>query len=181
MRYGYIKNAIFAAAMLLLGSCMDIANRKTSIEIEDNERHYYPLLAGQEKDLSFNLKNTGKNPMMITDIITSCGCLKVEEGLGAFSIPPGQERLLTFSYNSAKNVGYVKHYITLYGNFEKSPIREIIFDINVVPNAMYTKDYEELYSEEIRAQGGLKTLVDGAENNKGYFMDEDFNKSIHDK
>ncbi|HAF35157.1 MAG TPA: hypothetical protein DCG88_14260 [Sphingobacterium sp.] len=107
--------------------------------------------------------------------------MKVEKELRAISIRPCKKRLLTFSYNSAKNVGYVKHYITLYGNFEKSPIREIIFDINVVPNAMYTKDYEELYSEEIRAQGGLKTLVDGAENNKGYFMDEDFNKSIHDK
>jgi hypothetical protein len=150
------------------------------MEITDNERHYYPLLAGQVKDLAFKLKNTGENPLMITDIITSCGCLKIEEGLGSFSIPPGKERILTLSYNSAKNIGYVKHYITLYGNFKQQSFQEIIFDINVVPNALYTKDYEELYKEEMEANAGLGRLVDGEENNKGYFMDEDLGKSIQD-
>ncbi len=150
------------------------------MEVEDNDRHYYPILAGQQKDLSFKLKNVGKNPLMITDIITSCGCLKVDEGTGAFTVPPGKERILTLSYNSAKNIGYVKHYITLYGNFEEALYKELVFDINVVPNALYTKDYEELYSDEISAEGGFKELVDGDANNKGYYMDEDFAKSIHD-
>lgn len=166
--------------MLLLVGCVDFAEKKTSIEIEDNNRHYYPILAGQYKDISFKLKNTGKNPLMVTDIITSCGCLKVNDDKRTFSIPPGKERLLTLSYNSSKNVGYVQHYITLYGNFETTEIQEIKFDINVVPNAMYTKDYEELYREEVDAEGGFKRLVDGDENNKGYYMDEDFSKSIHD-
>jgi len=88
--------------------------------------------------------------------------------------------MLTLSYNSAKNVGYVKHYITLYGNFENAVLKELIFDINVVPNAMYTKDYEELYTEEINANGGVKRFVDGDENNKGYYMSEDFGKSVHE-
>lgn len=159
--------------------CVNLADKKTIMEIQDNERHYYPILAGQQKDISFLLKNTGENPLMITDIITSCGCLQVNDDKNTFSVPPGKERLLSLSYNSAKNIGYVKHYIMLYGNFVSGDIEEIVFDINVVPNAMYTKDYEELYKEEVDAQGGFKQFVDGDASNKGYYMDEDFDKSIH--
>lgn len=179
MKYSYINYCFIVGVIIMFTSCVDLAKRKTILEVEDNERHYYPILAGQQKDLSFKLKNVGKNPLMITDIITSCGCLKVDEGTGAFTVPPGKERLLTLSYNSAKNIGYVKHYITLYGNFEDALYKELVFDINVVPNAMYTKDYEELYSDEIKAQGGFKEFVDGDASNKGYYMDEDFSKSIH--
>lgn len=171
MKYNYINYIFLAGFIFLLSSCLDISSRKTTMEIEDNERHYYPVLVGQQKDLSFKLKNTGKNPLMITDIITSCGCLKLEDGNGTFSVPPGKERILTLSYNSAKNIGYVKHFVTLYGNFQQSSFQEIVFDIHVVPNAMYTKDYEELYSDEMMRQGGLKKVVEGEENNKGYYLD----------
>ncbi len=179
MKYSYYKFILLFTTVLLVTGCIDIANRKTTMTIEDNDRHYYPLLAGEHKDLSFKLKNTGKNPLMITDIITSCGCLKVDEGLGAFSVPSGKERILKLSYNSAKNIGYVKHYITLYGNFDNAEFKEISFDINVVPNAMYTKDYEELYNDEVNAAGGLKRFVEGDENSKGYYMIEDFKKNIN--
>lgn len=179
MKYSYINLSFVLGILLIIMSCADISKKKTTMEVLDNDRHYYPILAGQLKDISFTLTNTGNNPLIITDIITSCGCLNVEGGAGMFTIPPGKERILTLSYNSAKNVGYVKHYITLYGNFEKELYNELIFDINVVPDAMYTKDYEELYSEEVKRAGGIKEMVDGNESNKGYYMDEDFSKSIH--
>lgn len=182
MRYRFF-NIWFTFSLLsfLFFSCGDISKKKTTMEVEDNDRHYYPVLAGQPKDIAFKLTNTGDNPLIITDIITSCGCLKDESGLGGnFTIPPGKDRILTLSYNSSKNVGYVKHFITLYGNFEDSFFKELVFDINVVPNALYTKDYEELYMDEVNAEGGFKRFVDGDENNRGYYMKEDFGKNIHD-
>lgn len=177
MRSPYFK--FIVVGIVLFASCLNIADKKTTIEVEDNERHYYPILAGQRKDIAFRITNTGQNPLLITDIITSCGCLNVDKGTSVFTIPPGKERILTLSYNSAKNVGYVKHYITLYGNFEKATFKELIFDINVVPNALYTLDYEELYADEVKKDGGVKEFVDGSENNKGYYMDLDFTKSVH--
>lgn len=178
MKYSYINLWFVVVVLQLLFSCRDISKEKTTMEVEDNDRHYYPVLAGQLKDISYTLKNTGKNPLMITDIITSCGCLNVEGGIGMFTIPPGKQRNLTLSYNSAKNIGYVKHYITLYGNFEKELFKELVFDINVVPNALYTKDYEELYNDEVKSSGGIKEFVDGGENTKGYYLDEDLNKGL---
>lgn len=179
MKYNYARFMLFTLSLLLMTGCLNVLDKKTSLEVQDNGRHYYPILAGQQKDVSFNLKNTGENPLMITDIITSCGCLKVNGDKKAFSVPPGKERMLTLSYNSAKNIGYVKHYISIYGNFENGPLQEVVFDINVVPNALYTKDYEELYKEELDARGGVERFVDGDENNRGYYMDEDFAKAIH--
>lgn len=181
MKYNYIKFCFVIGILGFLSSCVDVTKKKTTIEIEDNNRHYYPVLAGQLKDIAFKIKNTGKNPLVVTDIITSCGCLNTEQGLGGkFTVPPDKERILTLTYNSAKNVGYVKHYITLYGNFEDAQFKELIFDINVVPNAMYTKDYEELYTDKINEEGGFKKFVDGDESNKGYYMSEDFGKSVSD-
>lgn len=121
--------------------------------------------------MSFKLTNTGKIPILITVLITSCGCLEINDGDHVFSVLPGKERILTFRYNSAKNIGYVKHYITLYGNFTDKTFKEIVLDINVVPNAEYTRDYEELYQEQIKQEGGIKNFVDGEASNKGYYLD----------
>ena len=48
------------------------------------------------------------------------------------------------------------------------------FDTNVVPPSDYTRDYEELYNQEVEAGGEttLTDLVDGTSNQKGYYTDE---------
>lgn len=171
MKYCYFNFFLIVGLTLLMVSCADVSKKKTTMEVEDNNRHYYPILTGQVKDVSFKLKNTGKNPLMITDVITSCGCIDVDGAGDIFTIPPDQERILTLKYKSTKNIGYVKHFITLYGNFEDTKYKELIFDINVVPDAMYTKDYEELYAEEVKSSGGVEEFVDGNAAQKGYYVD----------
>ncbi|HEU0226671.1 MAG TPA: hypothetical protein VFQ86_02955 [Arachidicoccus soli] len=39
-----------------------------------------------------------------------------------------------------------------------------------MPNGLYTKDFEEMYEEEKQKDGGIKNMVDGNENNKGYYV-----------
>ena len=43
--------------------------------------------------------------------------------------------------------------------------------MNVVPNALYTKDYEELHQEAKDKNGAIEDMVDGKENNLGYYLD----------
>ncbi|WP_409151182.1 DUF1573 domain-containing protein [Sphingobacterium sp. BS-2] len=172
MKLKYFNISLLVLINLLITGCLDIKDRKTTVEIEDNYRHYFPILAGELKDLVFNIKNTGDEPLILTDIITSCGCLKNSEGIGGFSIPPKKERKLILSYNSAKNIGAVKHFVTLYGNFKDAEYKEIVFDINVVPGALYTKDYEELYTEELEENHSVELMMDGRQNGKGYYMPE---------
>jgi len=161
-----------AAVLLLLSgtACDDIKDKKTTIQITDNNRHYYPILMGQELNIVFPVKNTGKNPFILEDIITSCGCISLDKS-SIGTIPPSKEAKLVLTYNSAKNIGEVQHYITLYGNFATTQKMELMFDVHVVPQSLYTKDYEEMFQEEKDRAGNIEDLVDGNENNKGYYLD----------
>ncbi len=161
---------ITVVSFLLVGC--NIKDNKTTIEIVDNNRHYYPILVEQKLDIMFEVKNTGDAPFILDDIITSCGCIMVKKS-SINQIPKGKTGRLMMQYDSRKNIGYVKHYITLYGNFTTTDKIEIMFDVNVVPNNLYTKDYEELYREKIEKEGGVKTFVDGDESRKGYYLTTD--------
>jgi len=54
-------------------------------------------------------------------------------------------------------------------------IHTLIFDVNTVPNALYVKDYEELYDEEqeLKKKTGVENAVDGDETQaeKNYYTD----------
>ena len=172
----YMKISLYIIASLLflglLQACLDPENKKTSIEIVDNYRHYYAILNGQKLDIMFEIKNTGDYPLFISEILSTCGCITLKES-SINNIPAGKTGRLLLTYDSSKNIGYVEHFITLYGNFLTSETQEIVFDVNVVPDALYTKDYEELYQERKNKSGNVKDFVDGNENHKGYYMSFD--------
>lgn len=161
-----------AALLLLLSmlSSCDIKDKKTSLEIADPNRHYYPLLRGQMLDIQYEIMNTGENPLFITDIQTSCGCVLVDES--SFKVlPAGGNGFIKIKYDSNKNIGYVKHYVTFYANLDSVDRREVTFDLHVVPNALYTRDYEELYKENQEKLINEEALVDGYENQKRYYVE----------
>src|SRR5690554_8215239 len=89
---------------LLFMGCADIRNQVTTLEIIDNNRHYYPILRGQELEVAFDIKNTGKHPFILSDLLISCGCV-VSKKSSIKSIPPGSERTITLTYDSSKNIG----------------------------------------------------------------------------
>jgi hypothetical protein len=169
-----MKNKFFLICTMLifvcLNSCKDIIKGNTTLQIKDNNRHYYPVILGQELNMVFQITNTGKNPFVLKDIMTSCGCVTLKKS-SINNIPPGEERLLLIKYNSEKNIGLVNHFITLYGNFATTDRMEITFDVHVVPPSSENKDYEEIYQDEKDKNGGVEDMVDGGKNNKGYYLD----------
>jgi hypothetical protein len=157
---------------LFFFSCINPKDNKTSMEITDNNRHYYPIITGQHLTVSFKVKNTGNHPLLISDIITSCGCLVLDRTT-IKTISAGNEGFINLTYDSSKNIGYAKHWIEVYGNFINMDKMDLVFDLNVVPNNLYTKDYEELYAELNKTSKGFSDFVDGKENNKGYYLSSD--------
>ncbi|NDW18484.1 DUF1573 domain-containing protein [Dysgonomonas sp. 216] len=170
MKTRFFKCAYLGIFVVVLLSSCNIRDKKTTIEIDDPNRHYYPIQRGQSLEILYEIKNTGNNPLFITDIHTSCGCILIDES--SFKVlPAGANGFLKLKYDSRKNVGYVKHYIDIYANLETNNLYSITFDLNVVPNALYTRDYEELYNEHKAKNMGIETLVDGDTNNKGYYVE----------
>ena len=168
-------NIILAITFIgLLSGCDDLSESNTSLEIVDNGRHYYPILRGQDLDVIFTIRNTGTKPFVLNDMLITCGCI-VPKKSSIRSIPAGKEGKLHLIYNSNKNIGFVEHHIDIYGNLKDQDKITLVFDLNVVPEGLYTKDYEEIYKEQSEKGGiDVKDFADGDESKKGFYMDEDF-------
>ena len=139
----------------------------TTVYVEDSVRHYFPIRQGEQLSILYKIENTGKDPLMIQDIHTSCGCVILEQDAKRL-VPPGGMSYLHLNYNSRKNVGEVSHQIRIYGNIEPNGMKELSFVVNVVPDPDYTRDYEQMYRQN--QKGIIGDIVDGETRDKGYFI-----------
>ena len=146
---------------------------KTQIVVEDSIRHYYPMLQGTKLIMPWHIGNAGDEPLVLSDIQPSCGCI-IADPQDSYVIPPGKELILKFTYDSSKNSGYVRHTIRLFGNIAPNGMSELVFDTNVVPPAQASPDYEERYmlADQFDVMAGVKELVDGSESERGYWIDK---------
>ncbi len=143
----------------------------TALCVTDSVRHYYPIVAGEKLNFSFVLRNIGDSPLLLDDIQPSCGCIVGK--LTGNIIPPHDSLTVAFTFDSSKNVGYVKHAIRLYGNILPRGMATLVFDVNVVPPSDHDPDYEEVYHEQQAASSTLEELVDGKPSEKGYYVHPD--------
>lgn len=151
--------------LLLVGLLSGLTSCKkkvgvTTVEVEDPVRHYYPVVAGDELSLTYRLTNVGTEPLVIDDVQPSCGCIVADVPDGI--VPPGDDLLLRFTYDSSKNVGYVRHVVRLFGNIVPDGVVSLVFDVNVVPPSDNVPDYEERH----RATLSASERSDG-----GYYVD----------
>lgn len=173
------KLTYFISLLLLFTSIVCTTSCKKSIEmtrimVEDSIRHYYPLVQGTDLILMCRIANIGKTPLVLTDIQPSCGC--IVENLGTNNvIPAGKIGNFKFTYRSERNSGYVKHSIRFFGNIAPEGMAILTFDVNVVPPALGSPDYEELHKEreEYDIAAGIKSLVDGEANQRGYWINNE--------
>lgn len=165
----FLIGLLLSSFIMLTGCKKQI--QPTTIEVKDPDRHYFPILQGQELDIVFQITNTGNNPLFLKDIQPSCGCIIVNKNSYKI-VPPGEKENVRLVYNSTKNVGLVAHSIRLYGNIAPSGLLELKFDVNVVPDADYTRDYEELFREYNVKNGIVTEFVDGTEAERGYYIGE---------
>lgn len=160
---------LILASALALAAC---TNRVafTTVEIKDPVRHYYPILQGQDLDVTIKVSNTGKVPLVVKDIQPSCGCIVLESD-HEMVVPPDRFMYVTLRYDSRKNVGKVEHSVRFWGNIYPEGWTEMRFDVNVVPDASYHHDYEELFDKSESAHK-LKDFVEGmGEHGMGYYTD----------
>lgn len=163
---------VFYIIFLVLACCSCSSKLgMTSVTLSDPVRHYYPILQGQELMVIAKLTNTGDEPLVVTDVQPSCGCITTDFK-DETMIPPGQCMYVTLKYDSKKNVGLVEHTVRFWGNIEPDGMAQMRFDVNVVPDADYHHDYEELYDKD-QIGGVLKDLVTGTgrDTGLGYYTD----------
>lgn len=164
-----LSSAVLTLA--LFSSCSEKVE-PTTVKVKDPVRHYYPVLTGQELVVMYELTNTGNSPLVIREIQACCGCIPDDDN-NARIIPPGKNGFIVLRYNSDKNVGLVNQRVWIYGNIQPNGMLELNYDVHVVPNADYTRDYEELYRARMEKEKPVERAVNGTEAQKGYYVNLD--------
>lgn len=162
---------VVAAVSIVLCSSCETELKPANIIIEDPIRHYYPVIQGQTLGVTYTMENISDNPLFIQEIQTTCGCLIPRDKM-PIVILPHKRGAVHVDFNTIKNTGYVCHYIYCYGNFKDTTCVELQFDTNVVPEADYIRDYEQLWFEQNEPDKSMREFVDGDASQKGYVTDE---------
>lgn len=92
----------------------------TVVEVPVNSLELGTLSVGEEKTVSFTLRNKGDRPLIILDVVTSCGCTAAK--FEKEPVKPGKETAVTVTY-TAEEVGLFNKSITVYANTDDSPIK----------------------------------------------------------
>lgn len=170
-----IMNRTKLISLLLIGVALLVSCDKelkpADVIIIDPVRHYYPVIQGETLGVSYDIENISDNPLFIQEIQTTCGCLIPRDEM-PITILPHKRGTIHIDYNSIKNTGYVEHFIYCYGNFKDTTWVELRFDTNIVPQADFIRDYEQLWHEQTNKSGSMRDYVDGLTSQKGYYTSE---------
>jgi len=83
--------------------------------------HVFGRVWYQEKaEYEFVFKNTGKEPLIITDVKSSCGCTVPE--WSKEPVLPKEKGVIKVKYDT-KRIGEFYKIITVYSNAENSPVK----------------------------------------------------------
>ena len=91
----------------------------TQVSVNQTELDFGSFPKEERQERSFVLTNTGKELMVVYDVITSCGCTKVE--YSKQPVRPGETLELKVIYE-AEDAGYFNKTVTVYCNVENSPL-----------------------------------------------------------
>jgi len=92
---------------------------KTTMEVPNTKFDFGKMKEGEKVRHNWTVKNTGSNPLMISNVQTSCGC--TAPSFPKEPILPGAEAIITLEFNSAGKEGLVNKNALIVANTEDSP------------------------------------------------------------
>ena len=102
------------------GRSSNSSGQITQVSVDQTELDFGNFPKEEKQERSFVLTNTGKGLLVIQDIVTSCGCTKVE--YSKEPIRPGTTMELKVIYEAEKAEHFNKT-VTVYCNTKDSPLR----------------------------------------------------------
>lgn len=93
--------------------------RKTTMEVDTTRYSFGTVKEGTKVRHTWVVKNTGTEPLMISNINVSCGC--TAPYFSKDPILPGKQDEITLTFNSAGKSGHVSKNAQIIANVENSP------------------------------------------------------------
>ncbi|HYG52417.1 MAG TPA: DUF1573 domain-containing protein [Flavobacteriales bacterium] len=112
-----MKTTLIPAFFLITLGTM--AQNKTKIMLTEQTYDFGTVLVGNNCSHQFTFTNIGNLPLIFDRVTTSCGCDVPSYPKEPFA--PGQSGMLGYYYDS-KRIGPINKTMTVFGNFDGSPL-----------------------------------------------------------
>ena len=96
------------------------SNAQGAIKFKAEKHDFGKIIEGTQASYSFEFTNTGKTPVVISNVQPSCGCTTPD--WTREPVMPGKTGKVTASYNSAGRPGNFNKTVTVINNGEVSQI-----------------------------------------------------------
>ena len=104
---------IVAIALIAIVSFVTQANAQAKIEFKSETIDYGEIEKGSDGVRVFEFTNTGDEPLIISEVKSSCGCTVPSKPDGP--IAPGASSTISVKYDT-KRVGPIRKTVTVYSN-----------------------------------------------------------------
>ncbi|MPN38926.1 hypothetical protein SDC9_186451 [bioreactor metagenome] len=106
------------------------SNPLTTLALSESNFEFGKVKKGEHVQHVYEVTNTGKNPLIISQVKPGCGCTVPD--YTHEPILPGQKGSITLKFDSSNFDGLVNKQAEVYANVEKAPI-VITFSADVQP------------------------------------------------
>lgn len=102
----------------------------TSIALSESNFDFGKLKKGDKVEHTYEITNTGTNPLVISEVKPGCGCTAPH--FTKDPILPGKKGKITLSFDSSSFDGAVQKFADVYANIDKAPIK-LTFSATINP------------------------------------------------
>ncbi|RDK84683.1 DUF1573 domain-containing protein [Marinirhabdus gelatinilytica] len=106
-----MKKLLLLAVILFAGLAM---NAQGKFEFKTETIDYGKVAKGSDGVRVFEFTNVGDQPIVVTDVKSSCGCTIPKKPKGA--VNPGETGQIEVKYDTQNKVGPIRKTITVYSN-----------------------------------------------------------------
>ena len=110
-----MKKLAIVALIALFGFTQGI-NAQAKIEFKTETIDYGDIAKGSDGVREFEFTNTGDQPLIISEVKSTCGCTVPKKPKGP--IAPGESNIIQVKYDT-KRIGPIRKTVTVYSNAEE--------------------------------------------------------------
>lgn len=119
--YLFILFLIYTSTLIAQDKVESDSTSFAQMESEEVSFEFGELYQGEKAEYTFQYKNVGNAPLILQNVLTTCGCTASEWSTDP--LPPGEEAQLKVAFDSSTKIGRQNKVITIRSNAKSGDYR----------------------------------------------------------